>query len=246
MPQARRWSSWQAWSSSAPCTSRMVTVAAEGCEETPWAMERAYRLRHLKVSTLACGFGAGVSKWLALAALVALVWVARAVLPPFIVAGMLAYILSRAGPSTTPTPPRHHRSCYRAKRTSLLDEVWGGGGEGEVEGRPAARAMAFYPDLTAVGQHQVLGYRQPQACSGPRCPHPRRVGLVKALEHSRKVFGLDADARIRDPQLDPLTAPSGAGLDTTRGGREFGGVAQQIREHLSDAPRIGTYPQLVA
>lgn len=39
-------------------------------------------------------FGAGVSKWLALAALVGLLWVARGVLPPFIVAGMLAYILS--------------------------------------------------------------------------------------------------------------------------------------------------------
>jgi predicted PurR-regulated permease PerM len=39
-------------------------------------------------------FGAGVSKWLALAALVALLWVARGVLPPFIVAGILAYILS--------------------------------------------------------------------------------------------------------------------------------------------------------
>jgi len=39
-------------------------------------------------------FGAGVSKWLALAALVALLWVARGVLPPFIIAGMLAYILS--------------------------------------------------------------------------------------------------------------------------------------------------------
>jgi predicted PurR-regulated permease PerM len=39
-------------------------------------------------------FGASVSKWLALAALVALLWVARGVLPPFIVAGILAYILS--------------------------------------------------------------------------------------------------------------------------------------------------------
>ncbi|MGI9146004.1 MAG: AI-2E family transporter [Chloroflexota bacterium] len=39
-------------------------------------------------------FGAGVSKWLALAALVALLWVARGVLPPFIIAGILAYILS--------------------------------------------------------------------------------------------------------------------------------------------------------
>lgn len=39
-------------------------------------------------------FGAGVSKWLALAALVALLWVARSVLPPFIIAGILAYILS--------------------------------------------------------------------------------------------------------------------------------------------------------
>jgi predicted PurR-regulated permease PerM len=39
-------------------------------------------------------FGAGVSKWLALAALVILLWVARGVLPPFIVALILAYILS--------------------------------------------------------------------------------------------------------------------------------------------------------
>jgi predicted PurR-regulated permease PerM len=39
-------------------------------------------------------FGASVSKWLALAALVVLLWVARGVLPPFIVAGILAYILS--------------------------------------------------------------------------------------------------------------------------------------------------------
>ncbi len=39
-------------------------------------------------------FGASVSKWLALAALVVLLWVARGVLPPFIIAGILAYILS--------------------------------------------------------------------------------------------------------------------------------------------------------
>jgi predicted PurR-regulated permease PerM len=37
---------------------------------------------------------AGWTKWLALAALVALLWVARGVLPPFIVAGILAYLLS--------------------------------------------------------------------------------------------------------------------------------------------------------
>ncbi len=39
-------------------------------------------------------FGTTVSKWLALAALVALLWVARGVLPPFIVACILAYVLS--------------------------------------------------------------------------------------------------------------------------------------------------------
>jgi predicted PurR-regulated permease PerM len=39
-------------------------------------------------------FGTSVSKWLALLALVALLWVARGVLPPFIVAGIFAYILS--------------------------------------------------------------------------------------------------------------------------------------------------------
>ncbi|MBV9578623.1 MAG: AI-2E family transporter, partial [Chloroflexi bacterium] len=39
-------------------------------------------------------FGTSVSKWLVLAALVTLLWVARGVLPPFIVAGILAYVLS--------------------------------------------------------------------------------------------------------------------------------------------------------
>src|SRR5579859_5330915 len=39
-------------------------------------------------------FGTSVSKWFALAALVALLWVARGVLPPFIIAGILAYVLS--------------------------------------------------------------------------------------------------------------------------------------------------------
>jgi predicted PurR-regulated permease PerM len=39
-------------------------------------------------------FGTSVSKWLVLAALAILLWVARGVLPPFIVAGILAYVLS--------------------------------------------------------------------------------------------------------------------------------------------------------
>jgi predicted PurR-regulated permease PerM len=39
-------------------------------------------------------FGTSVSKWIALLALAVLLWVARAVLPPFIIAGVLAYILS--------------------------------------------------------------------------------------------------------------------------------------------------------
>src|SRR5215469_11838905 len=39
-------------------------------------------------------FGTSVSKWLVLASLVALLWVARGVLPPFIVASILAYVLN--------------------------------------------------------------------------------------------------------------------------------------------------------
>ncbi len=39
-------------------------------------------------------FGTSVSKWLVLVAFVGLLWVARGVLPPFIVAGILAYVLS--------------------------------------------------------------------------------------------------------------------------------------------------------
>jgi predicted PurR-regulated permease PerM len=39
-------------------------------------------------------FGTSVSKWIVLAALGVLLWVARGVLPPFIVAGILAYVLN--------------------------------------------------------------------------------------------------------------------------------------------------------
>jgi predicted PurR-regulated permease PerM len=39
-------------------------------------------------------FGTSVSKWVVLAGLALLLWVARGVLPPFIVAGILAYVLS--------------------------------------------------------------------------------------------------------------------------------------------------------
>jgi predicted PurR-regulated permease PerM len=39
-------------------------------------------------------FGASISKWVVLCALVLLLWMARGVLPPFIVAGILAYVLS--------------------------------------------------------------------------------------------------------------------------------------------------------
>ena len=39
-------------------------------------------------------FGTSVSKWVVLGALGALLWVARGVLPPFIVAGILAYVLN--------------------------------------------------------------------------------------------------------------------------------------------------------
>lgn len=39
-------------------------------------------------------FGTSVSKWLVLVALVGLLWVARGVLPPFIVAAILAYVLN--------------------------------------------------------------------------------------------------------------------------------------------------------
>ena len=59
-------------------------VARRGCRESSPS-----RVLHFIVV-----FGTSVSKWLALLALVALLWVARGVLPPFIVAGILAYILS--------------------------------------------------------------------------------------------------------------------------------------------------------
>ena len=39
-------------------------------------------------------FGTSVTKWIVIGALVGLLWVARGVLPPFIVAGILAYVLS--------------------------------------------------------------------------------------------------------------------------------------------------------
>src|SRR5260370_33469613 len=81
MPQARRCSSWHARSSSAPWTSRTVTADPV----TAWAMEPSINYDVI--------FGTSVSKWIVLAALAVLLWVARGVLPPFIVAGILAYVL---------------------------------------------------------------------------------------------------------------------------------------------------------
>ena len=64
----------------------------------------------------------------------------------------------------------------------------------------APRPVAFGPDLAAVGQDQVLGDRQAQPSA--RARGARRVGLVEALEDAAQVFGLDAHARVGDPQLD--------------------------------------------
>src|SRR6266567_1535135 len=90
MPQARRCRSWQARSSSAPRTSRIVTVTFCACASGAALVIDG----SLSVYTVPVVFGTSVSKWLVLAALVALLWVARGVLPPFIVAGILAYVLS--------------------------------------------------------------------------------------------------------------------------------------------------------
>src|SRR3954462_3901297 len=90
MPHARRCRSWHARNSSAPRTSRIVTFTFCVCAwDTACDIERS-----LSVYTVPVVFGTSVSKWLVLAALVALLWVARGVLPPFIVAGILAYVLS--------------------------------------------------------------------------------------------------------------------------------------------------------
>src|SRR5438045_7510535 len=86
MPHALCCNSWHARSSSAPRTSRTITLARDGA----WVIQQgAYCNVDLRVV-----FGTSVSKWLVLVALVALLWVARGVLPPFIIAGFLAYVLS--------------------------------------------------------------------------------------------------------------------------------------------------------
>src|SRR5437660_11014154 len=58
--------------------------------------ENAENARTRERKNVDCGviFGTSVSKWLVIAALVVLLWVARGVLPPFIIAGILAYVLS--------------------------------------------------------------------------------------------------------------------------------------------------------
>src|SRR6266568_4722124 len=61
-----------------------------GCRpRAPWVSRITQRELHYGVV-----FGTSVSKWLVLTALAILLWVARGVLPPFIVAVILAYVLS--------------------------------------------------------------------------------------------------------------------------------------------------------
>ena len=61
--------------------------------------------------------------------------------------------------------------------------------------------------------HQVFGDGQAKASARPRCA--RRVRLVEPLEHAGQTLGLDADARVRDPQLDVLLAAARSGDDAT-------------------------------
>src|SRR5262245_55404216 len=92
-------------------------------------------------------------------------------------------------------------------------------------------------------QDQVLGNRQPQPC--PCASGARRIGLVEPLEDSTQVLGLDADTRIRYPQLHLLVATSRPDLYPSGRWRELDGIAEQVCEHLAHASRVRAHPQLV-
>src|SRR5512132_1338479 len=91
--------------------------------------------------------------------------------------------------------------------------------------------LALDRDVPAVGLDDALDDVQPE----PRACAARRALLPVTIEQVRKVFGLDAHARVADREADHGAGSLDADRDLAALGGELQRVAYEVREHLDHA-----------
>src|SRR6185437_9022627 len=83
---------------------------------------------------------------------------------------------------------------------------------------------------------EAAGNRQPE--TGPGANLIALGGTVKLLEHKLDLLGRDATALIDDLQLDRFPLLPAFDADRRLGGRIFGGVVEEIEQHLLEQDGI--------
>src|SRR5919204_3035265 len=94
------------------------------------------------------------------------------------------------------------------------------------------------PDLTAHCDHQVFGDCQAEACTG-QLAAAGGIDLVEPLEDPVPVLGRYTGSMV--PNRDRYFAESGprAHLDLRTGGRELGGIVQEVADPLGEFAPVG-------
>ena len=102
-------------------------------------------------------------------------------------------------------------------------------GEGHGEGCAAAFAGAFGGDAAAVEFDEAADDGESNAESAVAAGHGA-VGLAELLEDVGEEFAIDSLASVFDGDFDQAAGGAGADGDSAAGGRELGGVAEEVPE----------------
>src|SRR5262249_26394136 len=105
----------------------------------------------------------------------------------------------------------------------------------EREGRPRAEPT-LHPDPAAVELHEPPAERQPEA--GPLRLLVRSPDLTELFEYRVVIFRSDADAGVRDRNLDPPVRERSAHIDPPTFRRELHGVREQVQQDLLYLPLV--------
>src|SRR5215510_3819103 len=132
-----------------------------------------------------------------------------------------------------PGPTRSLRSCLEGVNHLVrLVSIGRNFGNREEKGAPPSQC-AVCPDAAAVRFDDALGDGEPEpGAEAPLSWHD----LPESVEDTRQILRCDAAARVGNPKEHVLISRACANRDATAGFREFESVANEILEHLVEAP----------
>ena len=109
--------------------------------------------------------------------------------------------------------------------------------EGENEGA-AASEFAYGADAALVGQDDVLGDGQAEACAAGLAG-ASFIDPIETLEKTRQMFGWDAGAEVTNIELNSLLCLLRAKIDAPAGTSVFHRVVNQVGEYLVNRLAVG-------